>query len=99
MDKSKEYIERSEVILGKVKELVSEAWPAFGIETIIVPFGQGARVCLIRAIGRGVYPIATACVNEFKFSTKDIVHGLWGVLKLRAKDEVQYLKKESKLKK
>ncbi len=99
MEKSREYAEKHEAVLSGVKAWVSETYAGLAIETFIVPYGEGARVALVYKAGNGVYPVATACDRELKAPVKGIVHGLCGLLKLRAKDEIGHLKRELRSKK
>ena len=99
MDKSKEYVEKSPAILVGVRAWVSETYAGLSIEAFITPYGGGARIALVQKAKNGIYPVATACARELQAPIKDIVHGLCGLLKVRAKEEVQHLRKESRSKK
>jgi hypothetical protein len=85
---------RIEKIQAGLRELTQSEWPEIKTEILVSPFGEGIRISLVRAVNRGVYPISTACVHSLKAPIKDIVHGLWGVLKTRGQDEVKHIKRE-----
>ena len=96
MDKSREYVEKHEGILTAVRAWVQETYAGLSIEAFITPYGEGARIALVQKAKGGVYPVATACARELGAPVKDIVHGLCGLLKVRAQEEVAHLRKESR---
>ena len=96
MNASNLYTEKSELIKAGLKKQVDEILAGLGLEVLVTPYGEGLRAILIQAVKRGVIPLATACTSKLDAPTKDIVHGLWGNLCLRSKDEVKFLRSEQR---
>lgn len=88
---------RSVLIVAGIKKVMDETLAGLGLEVLAVPFGEGIRIILMRPEKRGVTPIATACSSSLETPLKDIVHGLWGNLCVRSKDEVRHLRSALKL--
>jgi len=98
MEKSEAYIKFSSIVQEKIGELAGEAYPGLELEVLTVPFGDGIRVVLMKALSKRAYPISCATISSLTHAPlKDIVHGLWGVLKKRAMDEIKVAKKETRL--
>lgn len=90
------YKEKSESIKVGLKKMVDETLAGLDLEILVTSYGEGIRACLIRVEKRGVTPIATACASSLQAPVKDIVHGLWGSLCVRSRDEVRHLKSEKR---
>lgn len=96
MNASNLYKEKSELIKTGLKKRVDESFAGLELEVLVTPYGEGLRAVLVRAVKRGVIPLATACTSRLDASAEDIVHGLWGNLCLRSKDEVKFLRSEQR---
>ena len=95
-DKSALYVEKSKAIVDNLNEIASEKYPGLGLQVMISPFGEGARAHLMRAQGKGIYPVSNACTLDLGRSIKDIVHGLWECLATRGSDEIRHAGRETR---
>lgn len=90
------YKEKSELIKAGIKKQIDENFAGLSIEVLVTPYGEGIRAALVQAVSRGVIPLATACASSLEAPVKDIVHGLWGNLCLRSKDEVKFIRSQQR---
>ena len=89
------YVEKSDEMKLRLGDLVSSSYPGMGLHVVLSPFSTGARAMLMRAEGKGVYPVSSACTTQLESPVKDIVHGLWGCLVARGSDEIRHFRKET----
>lgn len=94
-EKSLLYVEKSKMIVDDLNAIAGEKYPGLGLQVLISPFGQGVRAHLMRAQGKGVYPVSNACTSDLNRPIKDIVHGLWGCLAMRGADEIRHVGRET----